>query len=201
MTETDRLKGFSDAFFAIAITLLVLEFKVPEASPGQLLPALLELWPSLVAFLFSFCYIGIIWLNHHALFSHIRYVNHTVHWINLGILSSSILLGFPTAVLADAFRHGNSHDQGVAVVLYALSAAFMSIAWIPVFFYFQRHPELLHDHSSPTFFRKQRIRPWVGIIGYLFAAVIGQFLPVLGLLAFLIILIYHAATSEGLPAA
>lgn len=198
LTETDRTEAFSDGFFAIAITLLVLEFRVPAFDDGKLSTALATLWPSLTAFLFSFTYIGIIWLNHHSLFNHIKYVDRNVHWINLGILATTVLLAFPTAVVADAFRKGNEADKGVAVSLYAVSAGLMSLSWIPVFEYFKMHPELLEGHSSTEYFRSQRIRPWIGIICYGLAAVIGQVLPLFGIFIFFLMIIYHACTSDGI---
>jgi uncharacterized membrane protein len=200
LISTFRTEAFSDAFFAIAITLLVLEFKVPEFEPGHLLEGLFHLWPSLIAFLFSFTYIGIIWMNHHSLFNHIKYVDRTFFWINLGILASTILLAFPTAVLADAFRKGSQEDKGVAVALYSVSAGLMSVTWIPVFSYLKKHAELLQDHSSPDFFRKQSIRPWVGVICYSIAAIGGRYFPLLGITIFLLMVVYHAYTSEGVYA-
>lgn len=197
LAEASRTEAFSDAFFAIAITLLVLEFKLPEFEEGNLSDSLFQLWPSLVAFTFSFTYIGIIWLNHHFLFNHIKYVDGNVLWINLGILFTTILLAFPTGVLAEAFRHGNETDKGVAVALYSITAALMSLAWIPVFEYFKKHPELLENHSSPEFFQRQRSRPWIGVSFYTLAAVIGQYMPLSGLFIFLIMVVYHAYTSEG----
>ncbi|MDI1321230.1 MAG: TMEM175 family protein [Algoriphagus sp.] len=197
LAEASRTEAFSDAFFAIAITLLVLEFKLPEFEEGKLSESLFQMWPSLISFFFSFTYIGIIWLNHHALFNHIKYVDANVLWINLGVLFTTVLLAFPTGVLADAFRQGNETDKGVAVALYSISAGFMSVAWIPVFEYFKKHPELLEDHSSPEFFSTQRIRPWIGVAFYGLAAVIGQYMPLSGLFIFLLMVVYHAYTSEG----
>src|SRR3982750_1987893 len=69
-TETTRLEAFSDGVFAIAITLLILEIRVPEpealqASGTGLARALAALWPSYVGYLLSFVTIGIMWTNHH----------------------------------------------------------------------------------------------------------------------------------------
>ena len=64
---TDRLETFSDGVFAIAITLLVLELDVPTDTHGDLWRALLEQWPSYLAYLISFAVIGIIWVNHHGI--------------------------------------------------------------------------------------------------------------------------------------
>ena len=65
---TGRIEAFSDGVFAIAITLLILEIRIPELEhPGgrELAGALIRLWPSLVAFLFSFVVILVMWINHH----------------------------------------------------------------------------------------------------------------------------------------
>src|SRR5262249_41843598 len=77
-TETNRIEAFSDGMFAIAITLLILEIKVPTPEPGQLAGALLRQWPSYLAFLLSFFYIGVMWMNHHRMFTHIRRSNDTL---------------------------------------------------------------------------------------------------------------------------
>src|SRR5215813_6252425 len=67
--ETGRVEAFSDGVFAIAITLLVLELKIPAAQPGALLPALLRQWPTFLAFVTSFATILVMWVNHHRLFT------------------------------------------------------------------------------------------------------------------------------------
>ena len=77
--ETGRVEAFSDGVFAIAITLLILEIKVPKLShdspPAALARALLDLWPSFLAFLLSFFAILIMWINHHGLFNMVRRVS------------------------------------------------------------------------------------------------------------------------------
>jgi uncharacterized membrane protein len=76
--RTGRLEAFSDGVFAIAITLLVLDLAVPlreETPPGALGRTLAGQWPSYVAYLVSFLVIGIIWVNHHGVFSRVRQVD------------------------------------------------------------------------------------------------------------------------------
>jgi uncharacterized membrane protein len=101
--------------------------RVPEPQPWGLLRALLKAWPSCLAFVVSFVYIGVIWLNHHALLRLIRNMTLGLNWINLGSLFGAVIIPFPTAVLASALAHGsNDYDRRVAVTLYALLAALMS---------------------------------------------------------------------------
>ena len=99
------------------------------------------------------------WLNHHSLFSRLRRMNLGFCWINLGILFTTAILPFPTAVLASALAPGNSsYDQRVAVTVYALVAAAMSASWLPVFPYLRDHPELLVPTATAEYFHAQRPR-------------------------------------------
>ena len=99
--ETLRIEAFSDAVFAIAITLLVLDIKVPhDGSSGGLSRSLLHLWPSYLAFLTSFCTIGMMWINHHRLFTLIQTADETLIAINMVLLLFISWVPFPTAVLA-----------------------------------------------------------------------------------------------------
>lgn len=198
-TELTRLIGFSDAFFPIIITLLVIEIHRPEAPPGGLGHALLEAWPSYAAFALAFVYVGVIWLNHHGLFRRVTRVDTGLHWINLGILGTAALIPFPTGVLAEALQGGNPEDQRAAVVLYGLFAAMMSAAWIPIFPYLERHRERLAPDVPAGYFAAQRSRPWVGVASYAAAIAAGLLVtPWVGIGIFVVIVAYHAWTSEGI---
>jgi uncharacterized membrane protein len=76
--ETARIEAFSDGVFAIAITLLILEIQIPGQS-GDLGSQLIKAWPFYVAFLISFAFIGIMWINHHRLFTHIKRSDNTLN--------------------------------------------------------------------------------------------------------------------------
>src|ERR1700759_4424760 len=99
-SETARVEAFSDGVFAIAITLLILEIKVPSPSQGHLAAVLLQQWPSYLAFLLSFVYIGIMWINHHRMFTSIRRSTDVLLILNLLLLLGVTVVPFPTAVLA-----------------------------------------------------------------------------------------------------
>jgi uncharacterized membrane protein len=129
-TETNRIEAFSDGIFAIAITLLILEIKVPAAGQGNLAAALLRQWPSYLAFLLSFAFIGIMWMNHHRMFSHIKRSNDTLLLLNLLLLLGVTALPFPTAVLA---THLGTSEQRTAALLYnglfVVIAVFFNVLW------------------------------------------------------------------------
>ena len=103
LTESTRVEAFSDGVFAIAITLLVLDLKAPM-SHGKFLHDLLSQWPAYVAYLASFAYVGVIWVNHHQLFTRIARVNAGLLWRNLALLLTTSVLPFPTAVIGSACR-------------------------------------------------------------------------------------------------
>jgi uncharacterized membrane protein len=123
-----RLEAFSDGVFAIAITLLVLEIKVPPRGGTEALAhGLLELWPSYVGFAVSFITIGIIWVNHHAVLSAIQSVDRALLFRNLLLLLTVSFIPFPTAVMAEYLRAGSG--QEVAVAFYAGSFFVMGLAF------------------------------------------------------------------------
>jgi uncharacterized membrane protein len=127
--ETARIEAFSDGVFAIAITLLILEIRVPpQTQDGLLRDALRDLWPSYVAFLASFMTIGVMWLNHHRLFSFITKRDDGLIVLNLLLLLGITWLPFPTALLAEHLL-GPHLDQQAAAIMYAGSFFALAIVF------------------------------------------------------------------------
>jgi TMEM175 potassium channel family protein len=136
--ETGRLEAFSDGVFAVAITLLVLNIKIPglDLPPdqlpgdGSLWPMLGTEWPMLAAYATSFATIGIMWLNHHRLFVHIRRTNTVLMLLNLLLLLIIVFIPVPTALLAEYFVNLEVH---AAAVVYSgtcfLMACFFNLLW------------------------------------------------------------------------
>ena len=198
LSDTTRIEAFSDGVFAIIITLLVLEIHRPAAVPGKLAQELLGNWPSYLAYLLAFLYVGIIWLNHHHLFQLIEKADITIGWTNLGGLGMTSLLPYPTSVMADAFRMGTLADERASVVLYAIVAGIMSLSWLPLFIYLSRHPKLLKPEIRGGSFAKEMSRPIIGGVSYAIAALLGWFVhPVLAIAVFVFMVIYHAFTCQG----
>jgi uncharacterized membrane protein len=131
--ETGRTEAFSDGVIAIAITLLVLEIRVPmpESLEGRgLLVALAEEWPSYLAFLTSFLTVLIMWVNHHRMFTLIKRVDHNFLILNGLLLMGISLVPFTSALLD---RYIGQPDQQVAAAVYAavftVIAIFFNVLW------------------------------------------------------------------------
>ena len=107
-TTTDRLEVFSDGVIAIAITLLVLDIKVPDSHQGQLVHDLGQQWPTFAAYVLSFAVIGIMWVSHHSMFERIREIDRGLLFSNLLLLLGIAFLPFPTSLLAQYARGGGS---------------------------------------------------------------------------------------------
>jgi uncharacterized membrane protein len=120
---TGRLEAFSDGVFAIAATLLVLEFK--DKAGSALAGELPHLWPAYLAYATSFLTIGIIWMNHHFCVEQIRHADRTLMFVNLLLLLTVAFLPFPTRLVATHLEHG-----GEQAAVYAYDATFVLMAVI-----------------------------------------------------------------------
>jgi uncharacterized membrane protein len=132
--ETQRLEAFSDGVFAIAITLLILEIKVPHLEGDESLAnALLRLWPSYGAYAFSFWVIGIFWVNHHSFLKLFRRVNHGFLVLNVFFLALVSFLPFPTSVLAEYLTDPARRQN--AVTFYTLGLFLPVLCWLSMWLY------------------------------------------------------------------
>jgi uncharacterized membrane protein len=122
---TTRLETFSDGVFAIAATILVLEISVAHVE-GDLGGALVDLWPSYLAYVTSFVTIGIIWINHHYCVQTLARADRTLMFLNLLLLMTVAFMPFPTKLVAQYLQ-----QPGSQAAVYAYDATFivMSIVY------------------------------------------------------------------------
>lgn len=143
---TDRIAFFSDAVFAIALTLLVLDIRLPEGlSDEELWPELVALWPQLFAYALTFAVLGINWIAHHRKFRVIRRFDAGLIWINLAFLMFVALAPFPTSVLAE-------YNSALAVTLYAIEVSMLSLLQAAVWAHAHRN-RLLADEVDDGLYR------------------------------------------------
>ena len=131
----DRLEAFSDGVFAVAITLLVLEINVPTGD--HLWHELKEEWPSFASFFVSFWVIGIIWVNHHGVFDHVRRADRGLLYLNLLVLLTVVFIPFSTALIAEHLKSGA--DEEVAALVYSGAFLALAIAFGLLWTYITRH--------------------------------------------------------------
>ena len=141
--ETSRVEAFSDGVFAIAITLLVLDLKAPaEGVPLGI--GLLAQWPVYAAYLISFVFILIMWVNHHRMFEHIARIDNNFLYLNGLLLLGITVVPFPTSLVS---RYLFTEDEAVATAVYSgwffLIAIFFNLAWR----YAYSRGRLLNEHD------------------------------------------------------
>ncbi len=144
--DTTRLEAFSDGVFAVAITLLALDLRVPvpatlpHGSHGGLVPVLLGQWPVYLAYGLSFLTILIMWINHHNLFRLIRRTDHLFLLLNGLLLLSVTTVPFATSLLATYLQQP---DKRVAQVVYGGVSLAMATAFNRMWAYASRDRRLL----------------------------------------------------------
>jgi len=150
--KTERFQAFSDGIFAILITILVLEFHIPNYRPGQLLPALLSQWPLFLSYAFSYFYVGTLWLFHHDYFSMLVNIDRNVNILNLLMLFSITLLDYPMSLVAAALTSGERVDMQTAFIIYDIVALFISATFYIMYVYLHHHQDLKRTDVTLDFY-------------------------------------------------
>jgi uncharacterized membrane protein len=195
--ETGRLEAFSDGVFAIAITLLVLELKVPHAVAGGEISAstlgasLLREWPSYLALVTSFFTILIIWVHHHILFKLVRKVDAKLLFANGFLLLLVSIVPFPTAVVAEylATPAAPAACEFYADVFVLISIAFYVLMTAAV------RQSVCDPQVPPGRIRRLRRNYGLGPPLYFAAAVAAPFSPMLAMAIFTALWVFWAMTT------
>lgn len=185
---TSRLEAFSDGVFAIAFTLLVLDFH----PPGDLIHIedyLLSLWPSYIAYIISVLLIGLVWANHHSVFIHIKHANRMLMFLNVLLLAVVAFLPFPTQLLADAIH--TTQGLSTATFFYGLVITAGGIAHNAIWFYVIRHPQLLNKSASPELIANVRKWLFFGPVSYAICTLISLVLPWLAIVGYAALIIFY----------
>jgi TMEM175 potassium channel family protein len=128
-----RLEAFCDGVFAIALTLLIIDIKIPTGegigSNRELWVALKRLGPPIFAFILSFAVILITWVNHHRFFKQVNKSSASFFYANGLLLLTVVFMPFPTAMLGEYLM---TDHAAPAVVIYNAVTVVQAIAWILV---------------------------------------------------------------------
>ena len=171
--DRDRIVNLSDGVFAIALTLLVLDIRVPNIPENvvdsELPGVLLSLWPKYLGYVLSFAVITTFWIIHHSIFRPIRAYDRNLLYINFLFLMFVAFVPFPTSLLGE---YGN-HQLPVAV--YAATLAVGRLLLTAIQWYSVRHDRLLDEAQDPATVRFLLIRGLTLPAIYLLTIVISFF--------------------------
>ena len=191
----NRLEAFSDGVFAIAITLLVLEIAVPAITKsvheGEVLHELADEWPVYLAYFVSFMTIGAVWIEHSAMIDALDHVDGVFMRLNLVLLLFCAFLPFPTRMMSE--WRGVLDAQRIAVVFYGVVLLVMVLMLIVL----GRHAEregLYGDDIADERQEERRVKYQLmpSLVAYIVAALVGFFVPRLGITIYLLIAVWLA---------
>lgn len=203
MLNKTRLENLSDGIFAIILTLLALELRVPVvhegASPQALWEALMALFPKFLAWANGFFTLMVIWLNHHRFFQMFRKIDRGLFWWNNALVFWVALIPFATAVLGEYIQNP------MAVCLYGAIMVPQAFTWLAGRLYLQANPGLLVESVSLPEFRRGTIATLIfGPIAYGGVCAVAWIHPFWGVALSMAIALYfvlpHSTKDLELPA-
>lgn len=189
--KADRLQAFSDGIFAILITILVLEFKLPNYTKGHLFEAVLQQWPIMFAYLLTFTYIGILWLFHHDMFQHIERTTVKLNVLNLISIFLTTLLSYSMSLLSETLVTLNPADLRFAALVYSGLALLISGSYYYIYGYLSMHDEILEQDTGTRYFSASRTYPVFSMVIYLLAMIFVWLNVYLGLLFLVLGILNH----------
>jgi uncharacterized membrane protein len=184
-----RLEAFSDGVFAIVITLLILDIKIPEVQPTALGAGLVNILPQILTYILSFFIVGLYWHLHHQVAAQIKLIDEVFIWLNLVWLLFVSVLPFPTALL------GRYPLQPIPLTIYGINLILVNVTGFVILVYFQRRPELRFKPMSSAELRA--IAPIYVAVNGLYVAAIGAawFFPWLSYGIYFFVLIWVIART------
>ena len=182
--EKNRLEALADGIFAVSLTLLVLDIKLPEhaiaATHEELVRNLLGLERHLVIYVISFVVIGIFWINHHVQFHFVERTNRRLIWINLLYLLLVSFVPFATDLI------GDHKELVLPCEIYGFALLALSATSLGHLHYLVRHPELVSNELTADVYRtiKRRIEvsaivPLLSMLAALFSTHIAVYVYLL----------------------
>ena len=187
--EKSRIAALVDGIFAVAMTLLVLDLKLPEglkmSSDAEVWRQLLELTGRFSIYTLSFIVLGTFWIGHHSLFHFVRKVNRGLLWLNLLFLLFITLLPFSTNLLS-----GHTNLQ-IPIVVYGINLLLISSVSLLQLGYLAHHAELSHDQLTPSWIANIRRRTSIPVVIVVASIAISFYKPNFALSTYWLLMVFH----------
>jgi TMEM175 potassium channel family protein len=193
--ETGRIEAFSDGVFAIAITLLVLDIRVPVTEFDNLWRGIVHEWPAYLGYATSFLTIGGLWLAHHGVFRRLLYANNRVMQINLLLLMAVSFLPYPTRLVAETIR--NQDAERAAVIFYGLSLLVISLLFGALWGTIARDRELLRPEVTDEEVNAILLQATPSIGFYVGATALAIAAPRVAAFGYLVIAVVSVLRARG----
>jgi uncharacterized membrane protein len=182
--KKNRLEAFSDGVFAIVITLLILNVKLPEVDYNHLQDGLADMLSAIGVYALSFLLIGMYWVFHHHTFSFISEVDGILLWVNILFLLFLSFLPFPTAML------GKYPLQTLPIVAYGINLILLNVTGFIGIVYLKRNMQLSSEVFTEAIYRGQ-LKMYYGVNAmYLVCIIIAFFSPLISILCLAILTLY-----------
>ena len=192
--KPSRLEAFSDGVFAVAITLLVFNLKVPDIAEGHLSRALGHQWPSYLAYVISFLSIGICWVNHHSILDRVAMVDRELLFVNLAVLLGIVSIPFTTSLAAIWYKEGS--DAKWAIGVYCANWVFVSATYMLLIHHLMGHEHLSVQATGVTLKSLWR-KGYIGIVAYIIATFVSLIYPIIAFLICLALAVYYVFGVQG----
>ena len=196
MKENARIEAFSDGVFAIAITLLVLQLKVPPIasvhSVDDLWKSLFQLWPSYFAFILSFGILLVSWVNHHYLFNVLDKSSRPFLYANGFFLMTITFMPFPTALLAEYI---SSEYAKPAIAFYCFGGVINSLGWNLLLHTLYKPVKLFNSESNVELINSIRRSVQFGFVIYGASTILAFWFPIIALVINLLLWIVWISLS------
>jgi len=190
----NRIEALTDGVFAVAMTLLVLDIKVPELeqslSSAELPLRLLALWPKFLTYAISFVILGVYWVGHHMQLSFIRSADRPLLWINILFLLWVALVPFSTALLSEYTTHR------LAVAVYGANLIAIGLTLALHWWYATAGTRHVDPNTHPGLVRAAMVRTLMGPLLYLIAIAISFFSTELSLVVYALVPIIYILPGQ-----
>ncbi len=167
--STFRIETLEDGVFAIAMTIMIFDLRIPNINEFTLAKNLWSLMPNFTGFFGSFFLLGVYWFGHRSAFHYIKFADHNYHWLNIVLLAFVALVPFSTAMFAKFH-----HDQ-IAIIFYGVNLICIGLIMYSQWLYATKNHRLIDKELPETIIRFAKLRTIFPPIMYLFALLLGLF--------------------------